>query len=199
MSRQRTMAPSVTPRIRNPDSAQIGELAQVDQQRGLGEAEREHRHQALAAGDRLGVVVRGEEFDRFRECGRAGIVEGRQFHDLDASFALHATRSTWRLVPIIGSKHRSTRCATPACDRLVLSPGSVRRPSTRSTISRRRIASEHQHQESATCRRPMDQPFGRVASKTVRARSRPKVARSRSIPMASPAGSRASRAPTRRN
>ena len=115
-------------RIRNPDSAQIGELAQVDKQRGLGEAEGEHRHQALAACDRLGVVVRGEEFDRFRECGRAGIVEGRQFHDLDASFALHATRSTWRLVPIIGSKHRSTRCATPACDRLVLSPGSVRLP-----------------------------------------------------------------------
>jgi hypothetical protein len=83
-------------RVRNPDSAQIGELAKVDEQRRLGQAEGEHRHQALAAGDRLGVIVGGEKLHRFRKCGRAGVVEGRQFHDLDASFALYATRSMLR-------------------------------------------------------------------------------------------------------
>ena len=78
--------------LRNPDAAQIGELAKIDEQRGLGEPEGEHRHEALAARDRLGVAVaRGEELDGFRKRCRAGIVEGRQFHDLDASFALHAT------------------------------------------------------------------------------------------------------------
>src|SRR3954463_725235 len=40
----------------------------------------------------------------------------------------YATRSMGCFVPIIGSKHRSTRRATPACGGLVLSPGSVRLP-----------------------------------------------------------------------
>jgi hypothetical protein len=78
--------------VGNPDAAQVGELAQIDQQRRLGETEGEHRHQALAPGQRLRIaVMRGEKRDCLGQRGRACIVEGRQFHDPDASFALHAT------------------------------------------------------------------------------------------------------------
>ena len=64
--------------IRDLDLPQLGELAQIDQQRRRGDAERQHRHQALAAGQRLGLaVVRGEQRNRFGDRGRAGVFEGR--------------------------------------------------------------------------------------------------------------------------
>ena len=65
----------------DPDLAQFVQLAQIDQQLRRGEAERQHRHQALPAGDHLGLaVVRGEQLDGFGERGRTGIIERRQFH-----------------------------------------------------------------------------------------------------------------------
>ena len=65
----------------DPDLSQFFQLAQVDQQLRRGDAERQHRHQALAAGDHLGVaVLRGEQLHGFGERGRAGVVERRQFH-----------------------------------------------------------------------------------------------------------------------
>src|SRR5262245_13824445 len=47
--------------------------------------------------------------------------------------------------------------------------------------------------------KPMDQPSGRAASRTAKARSRPRAARSRTVPMVSAAASRANPAPTPRN
>src|SRR5262249_28291910 len=82
--------------LRNPDPAQIGKLAKIDEQRGLSEAERQHRNEALAACDRLGVAVtRGQELNGFGERRRACIVEGRQFHDPGASFGTQ--RREWYL------------------------------------------------------------------------------------------------------
>ena len=88
----------------NPDLAQLRELAQIDQQRRLRQPERQHRHQALAAGERLGVAVaRGEQLHGFGQRRRARIVEGRHLHDPDASFALHDERKGCGF----GSYHRS--------------------------------------------------------------------------------------------
>ena len=91
--------------LRNFDSAQVAELAQIDEQRGLGKAERQHRHQALATCDGLGVPAgRGEELNRFGQRRRACIVEGRQFHDPGASFGTQGDRR----VPIIAAPDGST-------------------------------------------------------------------------------------------
>ena len=65
------------------DLLQAGQLPQIDQQRRLGDAKRHHRHQALAAGERLRLaVVRGEQRNGFVEGGRAGVFEGRKFHGI---------------------------------------------------------------------------------------------------------------------
>ena len=64
--------------IRDLDLPQLGKLAQIDQQRRRSDAKRQHRHQALAAGQRLGFAVMGrQECDRVGERGRAGVFEGR--------------------------------------------------------------------------------------------------------------------------
>ena len=64
--------------VRDLDLPQLGELAQIDQQRRRSDAERQHRHQALAAGQRLGFAVMGcEQRNRFVDRGRAGVFEGR--------------------------------------------------------------------------------------------------------------------------
>jgi len=47
------MAPSVTPSGEILDLPQLRELAQIDDQRRRSDAERHHRHQALAAGHGL--------------------------------------------------------------------------------------------------------------------------------------------------
>ena len=81
MSRQRTMAPSRTPSPVMSIRRNCGELAQVDEQRRRSNAERHHRHQALAAREHLGVAVaRGEQRDRLGERRRARIFESGQFH-----------------------------------------------------------------------------------------------------------------------
>ncbi len=65
MSRQRTMRAEPHAGVGDLDRAEAGQLAQVDQQRGRRHAERQHRHQRLAAGDHLGVaVVRRQQRDR---------------------------------------------------------------------------------------------------------------------------------------
>ncbi len=67
--------------IRNPDVAQLIELAQIDDERRRGDPKRQHRHQALPAGQRLGVAaVRGKEGESFREAGRASVRERRELH-----------------------------------------------------------------------------------------------------------------------
>jgi hypothetical protein len=45
------------------NAAQPGQPAQIDQQAGRGEPKREHRHQALTAGEHLRARVRGEQGD----------------------------------------------------------------------------------------------------------------------------------------
>ncbi len=93
---------------RNPDAAQIGELAKVDQQGRLGKAEREHRDEALAAGDRLGVTVtRRQELNGFGERRRACIVEGRQFHDSVASFGTQRCERYLSSQPRMGQRDRA--------------------------------------------------------------------------------------------
>ena len=83
MSRQRTSAPSRTPSAPILISLQARQLPQIDQQRRLGDAKRHHRHQALAAGQRLGLaVVVGEQRHGLVDGGRAGVFEGRKFHGL---------------------------------------------------------------------------------------------------------------------
>ena len=94
---------------RNPDPAQIGKFAKVDEQSGLGKAERQHRDEALAASDRLGIAVaRRQELNGFGERRRACIVEGRQFHDPGASFGTQ--RREWYLSsqPRMGQRDRET-------------------------------------------------------------------------------------------
>ena len=67
--------------VRDLDLPQLGELAQIDQQRRRSDAERQHRHQTLAAGQRLGfAVMRRQQRDRVGERGRTGIFEGWEFH-----------------------------------------------------------------------------------------------------------------------
>ena len=57
--------------IRNPDVPQLFDLAQIDDERRRGDAERQHRHQTLPAGERLGVAaMRGKKRESFREAGR---------------------------------------------------------------------------------------------------------------------------------
>ena len=82
MSRQRTMAPSRTPSAGDLDLLELGELAQVDQQRRRDHPEREHRHQALPAGDGLARRRRAEASSATasERRGRAGIFERRQLH-----------------------------------------------------------------------------------------------------------------------
>ena len=57
MSRQRTMAPSVTASLGDLDLPQFREFAQIDKQRRRGDAKRQHRHQRLAAGERLCLAI----------------------------------------------------------------------------------------------------------------------------------------------
>jgi hypothetical protein len=69
------------PRIGNLDLVEARQLAQVDQERGRRDAERQHRHERLPACDRLGVAVaRGQESDRLGERRGTRIFERRQFH-----------------------------------------------------------------------------------------------------------------------
>ena len=64
------------------DLAQVLELPQIDQQRRPRHAERHHRHQALAAGQRLRLaVVGGEQRHGFVQGRGAGVLERRQFHE----------------------------------------------------------------------------------------------------------------------
>jgi len=64
------------------DLAQARQFAQIDQQGGLSYAKCHHRHQRLAAGQRLGVAVVGrQQRHGFIDGGRTGVFEGRKFHD----------------------------------------------------------------------------------------------------------------------
>ena len=64
------------------DLLELRQLAQVDEQRRRDHAEREHRHQALAAGDRPRIPAAGsKQRDRFGKARRAGVFERRQLHD----------------------------------------------------------------------------------------------------------------------
>ena len=65
----------------DPDLPQLLELAQVDEQRGRGKPECKHRHQALAAGERLRVpVARREQRNCLRQRRGARIFKRRHFH-----------------------------------------------------------------------------------------------------------------------
>ena len=68
----------------NLDLAQIGELAQIDEQRGLRQPEGQHGYEALAARERLGVVAGGEQCYGLGERGRARILEWRHFHNVNS-------------------------------------------------------------------------------------------------------------------
>ena len=59
----------------------------------MRQPERQHRHQALAARERLGVAATGgEKLHGFGQRRRARVFEGRQFHDPNASFEPTDTR-----------------------------------------------------------------------------------------------------------
>ncbi len=80
--------------LRDLDLPQLRKLAQIDKQRRRRDPERQHRHQALAAGQRLGLaVMRGEKSDGFGNAGRAGVFEGRKFHDTEAYGSLEPVAS----------------------------------------------------------------------------------------------------------
>ena len=65
----------------NLDLAQIDKLAQIDQQRRLRQPERQHRDEALAACEQLGIAVaRGKQRHRLGQRGRTCIFERRHFH-----------------------------------------------------------------------------------------------------------------------
>jgi hypothetical protein len=112
MSRQRTMAPSVTP-LSDADLLKLRDLAEVKDQGGRGNAERQHRHEALAAGERFGVaIMSGQERDRFGDTGRAGVLEWRQLHELTTvgatrSVSISSTRKDLRPFASIGPCERS--------------------------------------------------------------------------------------------
>ena len=86
------------------DPPQLGELAEIDDERGRGDAERHHRHQALAAGEYLGVAVaRPEQRHRLAKRRRAGIVEGGEFHPM-----LGCAAQRGSTFPSIAGRNRST-------------------------------------------------------------------------------------------
>ena len=63
------------------DLAQLRELAQVDQQRRRDDAEGQHRHQALPAGNGARLpAMGGEQRDGFSERGGTGVFERGQLH-----------------------------------------------------------------------------------------------------------------------
>ena len=78
MTRQR--ADAETPRLhRNP--AQLGQLADIDNEFGGDQAQIHRRHQALATRQHLGpVAMRGQQFQRICDAGCAGVSESRGFH-----------------------------------------------------------------------------------------------------------------------
>ena len=66
------------------DLPQLRKLAQIDQQRGSSDAKRQHRHETLAAGKRLGLaVMSGEEGDSLRD-----VWSGRHIRKEEASSTL---------------------------------------------------------------------------------------------------------------
>ena len=64
---------------RNP--AQLGQLADIDNEFGRDQAQIHRRQQALAARQHLGpVAMRGQQFQRVCDAGCAGVSESRGFH-----------------------------------------------------------------------------------------------------------------------
>ena len=58
------------------DAFQLGDAGKVDKMGRHGEAQLHHRNEAVAAGDETGVGIQpAEQGDRFRETGRAMILE----------------------------------------------------------------------------------------------------------------------------
>ena len=63
------------------DLAQFRDLAQIDQQGRRGDAERQHRHETLPAGEQLRLAVKcGQQRHSLGNAWRTDIVEGRKFH-----------------------------------------------------------------------------------------------------------------------
>ena len=86
----------------NLDLVQLGQLAQVDEQRRRSDTERQHRHQALPAGDGTCLpIMGGKQRDGFGQRGGTGIFERRQFHGptafwLELRFQSGLLLTTWR-------------------------------------------------------------------------------------------------------
>ena len=81
------------PALPDLDLPQLRKLAQIDQERRCRDPKGQHRHETLAAGERLGfAVMRGEECDSLGNAGRAGVFERREFH-VAATSLLHPLRT----------------------------------------------------------------------------------------------------------
>ena len=67
--------------VRALDGAELGDPVEVDQALEAREAQREHRHEALPAGEHLGVVaMAGEQLDGLGERVRRLVGERRRLH-----------------------------------------------------------------------------------------------------------------------
>ena len=78
MARQRTDAEDAAP---HRDSAQFGDLANIDDQFGRDQTQVHRGHQALAARQHLRpVAVRDEQFQCVRDAGCSCVAESRGFH-----------------------------------------------------------------------------------------------------------------------
>jgi hypothetical protein len=62
------------------DPREAGDLAEVDEVLGLGQAQLHHRHQAVAAGQDLGVLELVEQLERVLHRRRRVVLEGGWVH-----------------------------------------------------------------------------------------------------------------------
>ena len=75
------MAPDLHVAVDPCDALQLGDTVEVDEVRETGEAERQQRHQALTAGEDLGLVaVVGEQADGLGDGLRRVVLERRWLH-----------------------------------------------------------------------------------------------------------------------
>ncbi len=99
MSRWRVMAPISSAPFDFADVAKAVDPVEIDDMVGLHEAHVQHRHQRLAAGQKLGVVETAEQGDGVVDGARVVVAEGRWLHRLGFSLAAVEPLHSRKTVP----------------------------------------------------------------------------------------------------